>query len=256
MIIACINSKLIVLRLEALKKMINGMIEASRGALKEEIRMDIISSNLANSNTVGFKKDRVSFQQMLKKAEESGAVPTSVDIKVDLEQGDMRNTGNNLDVAIKGKGFFKVLTPEGVRYTRKGNFDLDGQGNLITQNGYSVLGKGGTINIQGKVIEIGTDGMILVDGVQSGQLDVVDFSEYNSLVKTGGSLFRNDSADEIGLEPGTTIGQGFLELSNVNVAEEMVNMIHSLRAFESYQKSMKAIDELNNQAINQVGRLR
>jgi flagellar basal-body rod protein FlgG len=236
--------------------MINGMIEASRGALKEEIRMDIISSNLANSNTVGFKKDRVSFQQMLKKAEESGAVPTSVDIKVDLEQGDMRNTGNNLDVAIKGKGFFKVLTPEGVRYTRKGNFDLDGQGNLITQNGYSVLGKGGTINIQGKVIEIGTDGMILVDGVQSGQLDVVDFSEYNSLVKTGGSLFRNDSADEIGLEPGTTIGQGFLELSNVNVAEEMVNMIHSLRAFESYQKSMKAIDELNNQAINQVGRLR
>ena len=256
MIIACINSKLTVLRLEALKKMINGMIEASRGALKEEIRMDIISSNLANSNTVGFKKDRVSFQQMLKKAEESGAVPTSVDIKVDLEQGDMRNTGNNLDVAIKGKGFFKVLTPEGVRYTRKGNFDLDGQGNLITQNGYSVLGKGGTINIQGKVIEIGTDGMILVDGVQSGQLDVVDFSEYNSLVKTGGSLFRNDSADEIGLEPGTTIGQGFLELSNVNVAEEMVNMIHSLRAFESYQKSMKAIDELNNQAINQVGRLR
>jgi flagellar basal-body rod protein FlgG len=221
------------------------------------MRMDVISSNLANSNVVGFKKDRISFQKLLEKEVKNGPVPALVTIETDMTPGDLRSTGNSLDVAIVGKGFFKVLTPEGVFYTRKGNFDLDAQGNLITQDGKAVLGKGGPINIQGKSIEIDNSGFITVDGIQTGQLDVVDFADYENLVKTGRGLFRNESDNyEIDKEPDTKIRQGALELSNVNVAKEMVNMIHSLRAFESYQKSMKAIDELNNYAINQVGKLR
>ena len=177
-------------------------------------------------------------------------------VKTDMEQGDVRSTENTLDVAIVGRGFFKVLTPEGVLYTRKGNFDLDGDGNLITQDGKTVLGVNGSINIQGKSIEIEADGIIYADGIQTGQLDVVDFDDYENLVKVGRGLFKNVSGNEIDKAPETIIRQGALELSNVNVAEEMISMIHSLRAFESYQKSIKAIDELNNQAINQVGRLR
>jgi flagellar basal-body rod protein FlgF len=236
--------------------MINGMIESTRGCLKEEMRMDVISSNLANTNVVGFKKDRISFQKLLQKVDQNGPVPALVTVKTDMEQGDVRSTENTLDVAIVGKGFFKVLTPEGVLYTRKGNFDLDGEGSLITQDGKTVLGVNGSINIQGKSIEIEADGLIYVDGIQTGQLDVVDFDNYENLVKVGRGLFKNVSGNEIGKAPDTIIRQGALELSNVNVAEEMISMIHSLRAFESYQKSIKAIDELNNQAINQVGRLR
>lgn len=236
--------------------MINGMIESSRGCLKEEMRMDVISSNLANTNVVGFKKDRISFQKLLQKADQNGPVPALVTVKTDMEQGDVRSTENTLDVAIVGRGFFKVLTPEGVLYTRKGNFDLDGDGNLITQDGKTVLGVNGSINIQGKSIEIEADGIIYADGIQTGQLDVVDFDDYENLVKVGRGLFKNVSGNEIDKAPETIIRQGALELSNVNVAEEMISMIHSLRAFESYQKSIKAIDELNNQAINQVGRLR
>lgn len=236
--------------------MVNGMIEASRGCLKEEMRMDVISSNLANSNVVGFKKDRISFQKMLESAGGGGNNPASVVIKADMEQGDMRSTENRLDVAIVGKGFFKVLSPEGVFYTRKGNFDMDGQGNLITQDGKIVLGKGGPIAVRGNSIDIDNAGFIFVDGIQAGQLDVVDFEGYDTLVKVGRGLFKNEMDNEIGKSPDTSIRQGAIELSNVNIAEEMVSMIHSLRAFESYQKSIKALDELNNHAINQVGKLR
>lgn len=246
--------------------MVNGMLESSRGCLKEEIRMDIISNNLANATVIGFKKNRISFQQMLDQATletvEAGELygnqnPFLVSVKTDMSQGDIRSSGNALDVAIFGKGFFKINTPDGIRYTRKGNFSLDSEGNLINQDGHMVMGTGGAITLNGNEIVIDNQGVILVDGAESGQLDVVDFENYNGLVKEGKGLFRNSFNDpELAIETETSIKQGFVELSNVNVAEEMVNMIHSLRAFESYQKAIKVIDELNNRAINQVGRLR
>jgi flagellar basal-body rod protein FlgF len=248
------------------KQMINGMLEASRGALKEELRMDIIANNLANSTGIAFKKDRISFQQLLEEASTSDTEATAeglppdpllVNIDVDMSEGDIQTTGNQLDLAISGDGFFKINTPDGVRYTRKGNFTLDPSGNLITQDGYSVIGKGGAINISGNNIAIGDIGSISVDGVEAGQLDIVTFDNLDRLVKEEKGLFKNDSEDpEVATGSDTSVKQGYIELSNVNVAEEMVNMIHSMRAFESYQKAIKAIDELNNTAINQVGVLR
>jgi flagellar basal-body rod protein FlgF len=252
--------------------MINGMLEASRGCLKEEIRMDIISNNLANSTGIGFKKDRVSFQQYLNQTEtaapqqitEEGLErdPYLINIDVDMSEGDIQTTGNELDLAITGDGFFKIDTPDGVRYTRKGNFTLDSEGNLVTQDGYSVMGKGGTINIPrsdtgNDVIVISDKGEISYDETIVGQLDIVNFEDSSALVKSERNLFRNDSDNpEVEISADTTVKQGYIELSNVNVAEEMVNMIHSMRAFESYQRAIKAIDELNDKAINQVGRLR
>ena len=123
--------------------MINGMLESSRGCMKEELRMDIISSNLSNINVVGYKKDRISFQKVLNQAAVTADAPANVVIRPDMEQGDIRATGSELDIAIVGKGFFKINTENGIRYTRKGNFLLDPQGNLTTQSGDKVMGKSG-----------------------------------------------------------------------------------------------------------------
>jgi len=247
--------------------MINGMLEASRGCLKEEIRMDILSNNLANANVIGFKKDRLSFQQMLDQStasdseqvskEESSSDSLGVSIVVDMGEGDIQSTGNSLDLAISGEGFFKVNTPDGVRYTRKGNFTIDESGNLVTQDGFTVIGKGGNINISGKNIVVGDKGEISVDGSQTGQLDLVTFDNMKDLVKLGEGLFKNGSDNpEAEIDDDTKIEQGYIELSNVNMTEEMVSMINCMRAFESYQKAMKILDDLNSKAINQVGSLR
>ena len=237
--------------------MINGMLESSRGCMKEELRMDIISSNLSNINVIGFKKDRISFQKILDQAAVTADAPGNIKIQPDMEQGDIRATGNELDFAISGKGFFKVETENGIRYTRKGNFTLDIQGNLITQSGDKVLGKSGPIRITGHDITVDKKGKIQSNAGQLGELAVVDFEDYQGIIKEGKNLFMNpQELPEMDIPAETTISQGYTELSNVNAAEEMINMIHALRAFESYQKSMRVIDELNNRAINQVGRLR
>lgn len=247
--------------------MTGGILDAVRGCLKEEMRMDIVSGNLANASMVGFKKDRISFQEILGKTQGGGeglrdrSDPVDaalIRIEVDHAQGDSRLTGNSLDLAIHGKGFFKIETPEGIRYARKGNFALDGDGTLITQEGYKVLGPGGPITITGSSISVDGQGVVSVDGIQSGQIELADFESYDELVKTGNGLFRQSSrtAAEIPVPAETKIDQGYLELSNVSIVSEMVTMIHSLRAFESYQKMIQTIDGLNQRAVNEVSRLR
>ncbi len=232
---------------------IKGILEAVKGCQKEEIRMDVIANNLANSAVPGFKRDRVSFQNFLTQAISASLVR----IKVDMAQGDLRFTGNQLDLAINGPGFFKVNTPDGIRYTRKGNFNLDAAGNLVTSEGYSVLGKGGAINIGKGMVSVDEVGRILVDGEEVDQVDIVTFTDPSGLIKTGEALFKKPEAlEEEAIGPETAIRQGYIEGSNVNVAEEMVQMIHSLRAFESYQRALKTLDHLDNKATNEVARLR
>jgi len=134
-----------------------GMLDAVRGCLREEIRMDVIANNLANSGAIGFKKETVSFQHLLNGANRRGEGTDDsglILIESDLDQGNTRFTGNNLDFAIKGDGFFKVDTPGGIRYTRKGNFSLDTQGFLVTQAGFKVMGTGGPIQISGNDIQV------------------------------------------------------------------------------------------------------
>lgn len=242
--------------------MTGGILDAVKGCLKEEMRMDIVSSNLANASVVGFKKDRISFQEILGKAR-SGNRSDPVDsalirIEADHGQGDPRLTGNSLDFAIHGKGFFKIETPEGIRYGRRGNFTLDGEGTLITQEGYKVLGSGGSLTIAGSDISVDGRGVVTVNGAEAGQIELADFDSYDGLVKTGNALFQQTSqtAAEIPPPAETKINQGYLELSNVNIVNEMVTMIHSLRAFESYQKTIQVIDGLNQRVVNEVSKLR
>ena len=235
--------------------MLEGMLQATQGCLKEEMRMDVCANNLANANVIGFKTNKISFQDLLTAAEgdtepEEG---TLVQLRADLSQGDSRFTGQALDFAIHGKGFFKVETEEGLRYTRKGNFTLDPDGFIITQNENRVLGQSGPIVLTSDDIEVTDEGMIILDGAPVGQLAVVDFDNYDGLNKDGNGLFRNNSEHpEIPVDPETRVQQGFVELSNVNIVEEMVQMIQSLRGFESYQKAIQVLDGIDNEVINDV----
>lgn len=247
--------------------MLGGMIHSTRGCLKEELRMDIISNNLANSAVYGFKRDTISFNDLLGESMSAGSQSNIasmniedthfISVKTDLSQGDIRLTGNDLDLAIFGDGFFKINTAEGIRYTRKGNFTLDAQGMLITQDGSMVMGQDGPINILGSEVTIDNKGTITVDGEQAGKLDLVDFEDYSALKKQGNSIYENILDEKVSSIPAETeIKQGYLELSNVNVAEEMVKMIHCVRAFESYQKAIQIIDGMDSRTINEVGKLR
>jgi flagellar basal-body rod protein FlgF len=249
------------------EEMIGGMLDAVKGCLKEEMRMDVISSNLANATVVGFKKDRISFQeilgetQTLKKGAKGGRGQlldtAQIQIKADHSPGDLRTTGNSLDLAINGKGFFKVETAQGIQYTRRGNFTLDAGGNLVTQDGFKVIGAGGPLTISGTNVQVDGSGAVKVDGNQVGQIQIVDFPAYDSLMKAGNGLFSNPArTQEVPAPAESKIAQGSLELSNVNMVDEMVAMIHCMRAFESYQKSIQVLDSIDNKAVNEVSRLR
>lgn len=249
--------------------MIDGMIDTVRGCLKEEIRMDIISNNLANSTVIGFKKDRISFKNLLENIKQETSNSQNVQnkksdsallaIQCDMRPGDFRQTGDQWDFAISGPGFFKIDTPAGIRFSRKGNFQLDIQGRIITQEGHLVLGKGGPINVPRltRLISVDQQGNILADNTNVGQFDLVDFENYENLAKEGSGFFVNRLGDP-GIDPPaeTRLRQGYLEMSNVDVAEEMVQMIHCMRAFESYQKAIKVLDGIDNRSVNEVGRLR
>jgi len=248
--------------------MVGGMLDAVKGCLKELVRMDNISNNLANADAIGFKKDRVSFQDLLHDLRPAGSQrgtsgkangginPALVQVRTDFGQGNIRSTGNTLDFALQGKGFFKIQTSEGIEYTRKGNFQLDSEGFLVTQTNDRVLGKRGRIRVDGDGIRVNSEGVITVDGSEVDQFDIIDLANYGNLSKKGLARFENGYADEEIAVAETEVEQGYVELSNVNVVQEMVQMIDCLRAFESYQKSVQILDGVNKKVVNEVSRVR
>jgi len=248
---------------------------AAAGALACEKRLQIISNNLANANTVGFKMDRGHLKQIDpadlpgQSAQNPADLATSrahlfwnnFSMYTDHSNGALKQTDNDFDLALVGQGFFCVQTPDGVRYTRKGDFTLDSEGVLVTGNGWPVLGEGGEIKIDGTAnphkfakFVVDEQGNVAVDGRQVGSLRIVDFAETNLLNKAGDTLFRPSAAGVPETKAqGVKVSQGFLELSNVDSVKMMTEMIEVLRGYESYQKIIQSADETYSQAINQVG---
>lgn len=247
--------------------MIRGIYTGASGMVAEASRTDVISNNLANANTAGFKKDVMvtkDFASMLITRINDGAdapVIGSLGLGVAVDEaatihspGIMRSTGNDFDMAIEGKGFFTVETPQGIRYTRNGTFAKNIQGELITQDGYRVLGQNGPIRILGAKMAVSDDGRVLVDNQTVGTLQIVEFADEKQLTKEGASLFAAPSGQNG--KPGVGgVRQGFLEMSNVNVISEMVNLISNYRAYEINGKAVQAHDQLLGKAVNEVGRL-
>ena len=253
------------------------MYLAASGALAYEKRLQLISNNLANANTVGFKMDCAHFngydpgQLPLPTEPEDAGLAASraplfwmqLNTYTDYSAGPLKPTGNDFDLALTGKGFFCVQTPAGVCYTRKGDFTLNSDGVLVTRNGWPVLGEGGEITIDGSQnpqqyarFAVDAQGNISVDGKQIGTLRIVDFPQPQELTKAGDTLFKPPAGGmpEIPAE-NFSVSQGFIEQSNVDSVKMLTEMIEVLRGYESYQKVIKTADDANSKAINEVGRI-
>lgn len=233
-----------------------GMIEGVETMLAQERRLDQTANNLANVDTAGYKRESVTFWEMLYQVDaDRQRVGKGLNIITDHQQGHTQETGKPLDLAINGPGYFRIQTDQGVRYTRAGNFELDPLGQLRMPDGGLVLGDGGPVMIDGENFSIDRDGRVLVDGQQVNQLAVVGINDPNNMIKEGKNLFRlNDEGQEIQAE-GFQVRQGFLEKSNVNSMEEMTTMIDLYRNYEAQQKMIQAVDDTDNLAISRVGRL-
>ena len=267
--------------------MSSGLYYAVSGFKCQEKAMEILSNNLANVNTKAFKEDKTSFkgvypgitgpmtmetpedqrQYMLARKMNMG-YPGVSDIKVDFSNGQMEYTGNELDVAIKGKGFFAVETPQGELFTRRGNFSLNEKNELVTFEGYPVKGikqkEGEPITIKGTEISIDENGAIafFVDnsgnfneqGTQVDTLKLVDFKDPSALKKMGDNYYQHTGGEKNQIKAEECeLMQSHTELSNVSVVKEMIKMISIARTCESYQKVIHSLGEMDTQATRQVG---
>lgn len=234
-----------------------GLIEGTETMLAQEHRMNQISNNLANVDTAGYKKENITFWEMMfTAADNRQRVGKALKPLISHVQGGINTTGNSLDLAINGPGFFQVQTADGVRYTRNGNFTLNAEGQLSSHDGSLVLGDGGPIVLPNEKVKIGRDGQIMANGQVVGQLNLVTFEDLNSLEKDGKTFFRtkNNGAQAIPVEA-ANMQQGSLEGANVSVVNEMTEMIDLQRAYQTQQKVIQTIDDLDSQSITRVGKL-
>ena len=214
------------------------------GSMAQEHRLDVISNNLANAGTPGFKRDVPVFTGYMLKG-----------TKTDYRQGQLQQTGNTLDLALTGPGFFQVETPEGVRYTRNGSFTQNGAGQIVNMDGHPLVGAGvvpaGTVDLA-----VTADGRVLADGAQIGAINLVEFEDGALLGKEGNNYFT-PKTDQVtpGAAQETTVEQGYLEMSNVNNVEAAINLIDTVRTYEVFQKVLHSFQEADNKSINEVGRL-
>ena len=252
--------------------MIPALYSASSGMQAQQLNLDTIANNLANVNTTGFKKTRVDFQDLLYQTfrapglqgTQGTIIPTGIQVGLGsrpiatqriFSQGDFQQTENPLDFVIEGDGFFQVQRADGTTaYTRAGAFKKDGTGRIVTSDG-SVLTPNIVIPSDAKNVTVGSDGTVsvtLTSGQAStlGTIQLAQFVNPGGLLSIGRNLFVPTAASGAAVvgNPGTngfgTLTQGFLELANVKVVDEMVNMITSQRAYEANSKAIQTADEM------------
>lgn len=258
--------------------MVKGLYAAHTGLVNEQNRMDIMTNNLANATTVGFKKEgstSQSFDDVLAVKIKDASVGLStvqrigvnnLGVKIgenytDYSQGSFRITNNTYDLALSGEGFFAIeftnkAGETSTKYTRAGQFTLNREGYLVTQEGDYVLDTDNK-RIQLDTLKdsaITTDGTITQDGQVKAQIQVTDFEDYDYLEKYGETYYQPIEGAQM-IASDATVNSGYLEMSNVQTVTEMVNMISITRAYESNQKIMQTIDNTLDIAVNQLGRV-
>ncbi|MBA1146963.1 flagellar basal-body rod protein FlgG [Ectothiorhodospiraceae bacterium WFHF3C12] len=246
---------------------------AKTGLDAQQTRMSVVANNLANVNTTGFKKDRADFESLIyQTVRQAGGqtsqqteLPTGLNLGTGVRvaatekahtQGNIVQTGNSLDLAISGRGFFQVLKPDGnVAYTRDGSFQIDDQGQMVTSSGYT-LQPNITLPPNAESVTIGADGTVSAktpgqaQPVQVGTIQLADFVNPAGLQPVGQNLFEETGASgaaqtgTAGLNGLGALQQGALESSNVNIAEELVNMIETQRGFETNTKAIQSTDQM------------
>jgi flagellar basal-body rod protein FlgF len=278
--------------------MLRGLYTATSGMLAQQRRTEMLTNNMANANTPGFKADQSSMrafpemllqrlgteklplreQKHLPYAQFIGSINAGVYMQEAIPkftQGDLRETGRKTDLAIvdgnlpvneennvKGSLFFTVETPNGIRYTRNGNFTLNPEGFLTTNEGYYVLDENGNrIQLTSEEFEVRQDGTIMENNTFVAAINVVFAENPYELIKQGNGLFsveNNGTLPAVRNNPDVSFSlkQGFLERSNVDVAQTMTEMLTAYRAFEANQKVLQAYDKSLDKAVNEIGRIR
>jgi flagellar basal-body rod protein FlgG len=261
--------------------MIRALYTAASGMNAQQSNIDNVAHNLANVNTVGFKKSRVEFEdlvyQEIRVAGSAASAATEAPVGLEMglgtkavatarnfSAGNLRSTGAPFDLAIEGEGFFKITLPDGTTgYSRAGAFHLDAQGVIVTAEGYA-LEPQITVPANARAVSISKDGMVSAsvpgstETQQLGTIEIATFANVGGLRPLGGNIFAPTTAsgEAEGGAPGTdgrgTLAQGFLEDSNVSVVEEMVNMIIGQRAYEANSRVVKAADEMLGQVNSLV----
>jgi flagellar basal-body rod protein FlgG len=261
--------------------MVRGLYVAANSLLVQEAAHDTIATNLANVSTPGYRRavpsvesfpavlGRVASQpdllrqgfvgqgaavlQSLSTAEQ--AVPhLSARQTTDFTPGAHQQTDNPCDLALDGPGFFVVQAATSEAYTRAGSFTLDNEGYLTTPGGHRLMGEAGAIKVSGRNWSVTPKGDVVCDGAVVDRVRVVDFEGKQSLSRLGDNLFAAGDMQPVAVDE-VAIRQGYIEGSNVNAVSEMVNMITALRAFETNQKVIQAVDSTLDRVINEVGRV-
>jgi flagellar basal-body rod protein FlgF len=263
-------------------KMIEGLYIAASGGTKQLKKLDVLSNNIANISTQGFKRDMLVYEE--KKPPFPQTPLIGFDVKnlnpfhgsdqavsyvqvtqslTDFAQGSLIKTDSPLDVALEGEGFFVVDTPLGTRYTRNGNFHLDGLGQLVDQKGNMIMSRSEEpilIPFGTKQVSINQDGTVFggidIEPEALGQLKIVNFNNPQSLKKEGEGFYKiSDSSVKEILANDAKVLQGFTETSNASAIHEMTQMIETVRQLEAYQKVIQSIDEVDDQSVNSLGRV-
>jgi len=238
--------------------MIKGIYASGVGMMARQTRQEVISNNLANINTTGFKKDMISFRNVMSAdllLNENPDVQAIEFSKTDFSQAELKKTDNPFDFAINGKGFFKVSDGQNEFYTRAGNFKLNEEYELITAQGMKVVGEGGPIVLEDGEFTALKNGDVAVDDLVVGKLALIDFENPNQLLKIGSNLYQKTEESGPGRGIESQIHQGFLEGSNVSAVDEMINMIVVAREFEQNQKAIQSQDETLSKLLNETTRV-
>ncbi|HOJ42546.1 MAG TPA: flagellar basal-body rod protein FlgF [Syntrophorhabdaceae bacterium] len=242
--------------------MLKGIYRTLSGKAVTERRMEMVANNIANSLTPGYKASRPMFRVVddtipSQSAGEPGKQGNSytLDSYINFNEAALVESGNRLDVGIEGDGFFVVLLNGKNMYTRNGQFTLNHEKKLVTMDGNPVLGEAGEITIDGGDVKIETDGTIYVDKKYTDKIRIVTFEDKTKLKNYGRSLFVNIDEKPVETTPEKfSLKQGFYEASNVDVIKEMIEMMSTLRAYESYTKVDQFFSDMMSKLIN-LGRM-
>ena len=246
-----------------------GLYMAEGGMLTQQAKLELTGNNLSNQRTPGYKKDEAvqsSFAEWLtlrtnvdmpsgrQGRRPVGTMAYNVALEEDfthLTQGSLEPTDRSLDLALEGEGFFQVEVDGEMHYTRNGHFYVDEEGFLVDTQGNPVQGEVGPIEVGRGELEVTDDGTVFVDGAEVDQLEIMDFEPEANLAKVGDNYLVPE--EEIEAEPDVQVWQGFLENSNVDMTEEVVNLIESRQNYESVQRAMMTYDSLLERSANELG---
>lgn len=234
----------------------------SEASMVNDLRLlSVIAHNLANANTMGFKRSiavHEAFAGVLdRQSGESvdgigGSFAPRVSTVTDFSAGALHRTGNPLDVAIEGAGFFELQGPDGLRFSRNGSFSVDAAGRLVDSNGYAVGGDMGGIVLRGGIVTIDADGVVREDGEYAGRLTRVTFSNPAALVNAGSGTWRASPEAGAVTDVQSRVRQGYLEASNVDAVDGMMQMMLTVRRFEATQRVLSGYDEVLGTAIRTI----